>query len=64
MPPAGGLMPPHFMGGPRPPMQGPHPGMLPMQRIMEEPLMPKNPTLYLQNLNERVKIPDLKNAIF
>ena len=26
--------------------------------------MPKNPTLYLQNLNERVKIPDLKNAIF
>lgn len=33
--------------------------------IKEEPLGPnKNPTLYLQNLNERVKIPELKNAIY
>ena len=26
--------------------------------------MAKNPTLYIQNLNERVKIPDLKNALY
>lgn len=31
---------------------------------MEEALLPKNPTLYLQNLNERVKLPDLKNALY
>jgi U2 small nuclear ribonucleoprotein B'' len=31
---------------------------------MEEPLLPKNPTLYLQNMNERVKLPDLKNALY
>ena len=35
-----------------------------MQKIMEEPLNPANPTLYVQNLNERVKIPDLKNALY
>ena len=45
--PPGGPMPPHFMSGPRPPMPGPIPGMLSMQRIMEEPLLSKNPTLYL-----------------
>ena len=57
------FMPPpmHFM--PRPPMPGP-PHMIPMQKIMEEPLLAKNPTLYIQNLNERVKIPDLKNALY
>lgn len=50
--------PPPFMA--RPP--GPH--MMSFQRIMEEPRGTKNPTLYLQNLNERVKIPDLKNALY
>ena len=35
-----------------------------MQKIMEEPLLSKNPTLYIQNLNERIKIPDLKNALY
>jgi U2 small nuclear ribonucleoprotein B'' len=38
--------------------------MVPLHMIKEEPLNPKNPTLYLQNLNERIKIPDLKNAIY
>lgn len=25
---------------------------------------PPNPTIYVQNINERVKIPDLKNALY
>lgn len=61
MPPGG--LPPPYMGRPMgPPMH--MQGMMPMQKIMEEPLLPKNPTLYLQNLNERVKLPDLKNALY
>jgi RNA recognition motif-containing protein len=44
MAPPGGLPPP-YMGRPLPPM--PMPGMMPMKMIMEEPLLPKNPTLYL-----------------
>jgi hypothetical protein len=69
MPPQPGMMappgmPPHFMARPpMPPMGGP-PHMIPMQKIMEEPLLPKNPTIYIQNLNERVKVPDLKNALY
>ncbi len=35
-----------------------------IQRIMEETLNEPNPTVYVQNLNERVKIPDLKNALY
>jgi U2 small nuclear ribonucleoprotein B'' len=31
---------------------------------MEEPLNKKNPTIYIQNLNERVKVSDLKNALY
>ena len=31
-----------------------------MEEILNEP----NPTVYVQNLNERVKIPDLKNALY
>lgn len=58
------MMPPPFMA--RPPMMGPPPlpHQMPLHMIKEEPLLPKNPTLYLQNLNERIKIPDLKNAIY
>ena len=40
--------PMHMMGGPRPPMPGPIPqGPTMMQKIMEEPLNPVNPTLYV-----------------
>lgn len=46
-----------------PPGQGHFPGMQ-MQKIMEEPLNEANPTLYVQNLNERIKIPELKNSLF
>ena len=45
-------------------MHAPPPHMLTMQKIMEEPTLAKNPTLYLQNLNEKIKIPDLKNALY
>jgi hypothetical protein len=44
MPPPGMMPHPHFMA--RPPMPGP-PHMIPLQKIMEEPLLPKNPTLYI-----------------
>ena len=57
--------PPFGPGTGAPPGFMPRPaGLIPMQKIMEEPLLPKNPTLYIQNLNERVKIPDLKNALY
>ena len=35
-----------------------------MPNPKSEPLLPRNPSLYIQNLNERVKIPDLKNALY
>ena len=35
-----------------------------MQRIREEPLNSPNPTIYVQNINERVKIPELKNSLY
>jgi hypothetical protein len=62
--PPGMGMPPPFMGRPQMPPPGMASNMLPPHRIKEEALNPKNPTLYLQNLNERIKIPDLKNAIY
>ena len=34
------------------------------QSIKDEPLNEPNPTVYLQNLNERIKIPELKNSLF
>ena len=62
MPPPGFMPPPMGMIPPRgPPMM---PQMSMMQRINEEPLNEKNPTVYVQNLNERIKLPDLKNAIY
>lgn len=34
------------------------------QKFIEEPLLEPNPTIYVQNLNERVKIPDIKNHLY
>jgi len=45
-------------------MAQPQPMIDPIERIKKEPLGPPNNTIYVQNLNERVKIPDLKNSLF
>ena len=36
----------------------------PLEKIRGEPMGKPNATVYVQNLNERVKIADLKNSLF
>ena len=46
-------------------MQGDHPLMAAqLEKLRSEPIGKPSATVYVQNLNERVKIPDLKNSLF
>ena len=47
-----------------PPGGAPHMTQNLAQKFKDEPLSNPNPTIYVQNLNERVKISDLKNALY
>lgn len=71
MPPSMPFMPPpQFNPMLRPQMMGLPPGMLPplphplVAKIQSEPLGNPTATVYVQNLNEKIKIADIKNSLF
>ena len=47
-----------------PQMQMPHPLQQQLEKIKNEPLLQPICTIYVQNINEKVKIVDLKNSLF
>ena len=51
-------------GLPVAPIQMPHPLQQQLDRIKNEPLLAPICTIYVQNINERIKIVDLKNSLF
>ena len=61
--PPRGMMPPPGMGMPMANM--PPPALIhQIKSIKEEKLNPPNATIYVQNLNERIKPAEIKNALF
>lgn len=49
---------------PPPQMQMMNPLQQLLDKIKHEPLLPPICTIYVQNINERIKIVDLKNSLF
>ena len=47
-----------------PQMQMPHPLQQQLDKIKNEVLLAPTCTIYVQNINERIKIVDLKNSLF